>query len=159
MKKVFILMIIFLSSAFADYSIYYNKIKLGTINNFNTLKDNYIKIRVTNPIIKIMLGKKELVYFNTEYKQGTLYYNKKIYFKKDKHEVINVLKGVSSSNFKNKKIFFNSKSYLDITYDKNYQFKYYSKGKIKTKGDINIFNNEIISLNDTINNILIIKNN
>ena len=105
-----------------------------------------------------MLGKKELVYFNTHYKQGTLHYNKKIFFKKDKHEVINVLKGVSTSNFKNKKIFLNSKSYLDISYDKNYKFRYFSKGKIKTKGDINIFNNEIISLNDTINNILIIKN-
>lgn len=156
MKKFLFLLIIFKSFLFAQYSIYYNEIKLGEIQNFASLEENYIKIKITNPIAKFMLGKKELIYFNSSFKEEKV---KNTFYKKDKHEIVNVLKGAISNELKSKKIFFNKKSYLDISYDKNYKFSYFSKGKLKTKGEIDIFQNKLISLNDTINKVKIIKNN
>ena len=156
MKKLILLIVLSNSFLFANYSIYYNKIKLGVIKDFSSLKDNYIKIKVTNPIARFMLGKKELIYFNSLFQKTR---TKDIYYKKDKHEIVNVLKGAISNKLQDKKIFFNEKSYLDIKYDKNYKFSYFSKGKVKTKGEIDIFQNELISLSDTINKVQIIRNN
>ncbi len=156
MKKFIFLLIISKSFLFAQYSILFNEIKLGEINSFDTLEKDYIKIKVTNPIAKFMLGKKELIYFNSSFKQDK---TSTIYYKKDKYEIINVLKGAISNELEDKKIFFNKKSYLDIKYDKNYKFSYFSKGRVKTSGEIDIFQNELISLNDTINKVQIIKNN
>lgn len=143
--------------AFADYSIYFNKIKLGSINNFSSLDKNFIKIKITNKIAKFFLRKEFVIYYNEKYNLTKK--NKNTLFKKDKYQIVNILKSSIQNENKSKRLILKKTSYLDIEYNKNYNFTYVSKGKTKSKGSIIVKNKELISLRDTMNNVSIKNNN
>ena len=154
MKYLFFI-ILAVQSLFADYSIVYNNLKLGTIKSLDTLEQNYLKINVTNPIARFMLGEPVLILYNQAYVLPQMKRN--ITFKKDRYEIITVLKKGLSQNLKKERIYYSDSKYLEIKKEKNYTFKYISKGYIKTFGDITIENDHLRSIIDKKNNIKIIK--
>lgn len=155
MKYIFTILILS-TFAFANYSIYYGNFKIGDIKNFDTLKDNYIKIKITNSLAKFLIGKKELIYYND--KSTIIRNNKNIKYKKDKYQVINIIKQSISQRLKEGKIVLNKNKYIDIKLKEDYQFEYVSKGKVKSNGIIKIEDKEFIALIDKKNSVKIIKN-
>lgn len=154
MKTVLIL-IMMISSVFANYSVSYSNLKLGIIENINTVEQNYFKAKVSNPMARFLLGKKELIYFNDDYKETKI--NKKAKYKKDKYFIIEILKKALSNSLEEGKIFIKKDKYIDIKKDKNYSFEYISKGKVKSYGKIVLKDLKLISLIDEKNNIKILK--
>lgn len=153
--KIILILLVMVSSIFADYSISYTNLKLGTIEDINTVKENYFKAKVTNPMAKFLLGKKEFIFFNEKYNEEKE--NKKAKYKKDKYFIIDILKKAISNNLKEERIFVEKDKYIDVTKNKDYEFKYISKGKVKSFGKIVVRNFELISLVDEKNNIKILK--
>jgi hypothetical protein len=154
MKLILFLSMLF-SSCFAEYSISYNSLNLGVIKNINSVKDDYLRIEVTNPIARVLLGKDEMIFYDPIAKISKDENNVK--YKKDKYFVINVIKNGISNNLKEGKRFIAKKKYLEITKEKDYKFKYVSKGRLKSYGTLIVKNQELISLTDEKNNIVIKK--
>lgn len=153
--KLILFLSLLLSSCFAEYSISYNSLNLGVIKNINSVKDDYLRIEVTNPIARFLLGKDEMIFYDPISKISKD--EKNVKYKKDKYFVINVIKNGISNNLKEGKLFIAKKKYLEITKEKNYKFKYVSKGRLKSYGTLIIQNQELISLTDEKNNIVIKK--
>jgi len=153
--KTILFLIIMISSSFASYSVVYTDLKLGIIQDINTVKDNYFKAELINPVAKFLLGKSELLYYNDKYK--TTKRAKEIDYKKDRYYIIEIIKRSIMNNLEEGKIFISDNKYIDIQKDDNYKFKYISNGKIKSYGTINIENSELISLIDEKNRVRIIK--
>lgn len=155
MKIIFALFFA-VSLSFANYSIYYGDLKLGVIHNFNTIKENYLKIKVTSSLAKWLLGKKEVIYYND---QATIAHNdNNTKYKKDKYHIIDILKQSINNNLQDGKIHINNEKYLNIQKKKDYNFQYVSKGRVKSDGQIKIKDAKLISLIDDKNHVKIIKN-
>lgn len=154
--KVFLTLIIAVTFSFANYSIYYGGLKLGVISSLDTIKDNYLKIQVTNSIARLLLGKKQMIFYNDKYTNDKK--NGKIKYKKDKYYIIDIIRKSISDKLINGTIFISEDKYIQITKGNDYQFKYISRGKTKANGSIKVFNKDLISLIDEKNSLKIIKN-
>ena len=153
----FILTLLLLTNfAFASYTIKYQGLTLGTITNFDTLKDNYLEADVTNKIARFLLGKDKFVFYNEDYKGKKNDKNTK--YKKDKYAIVDILKKAASNNIKNERIEVKKDKFIDVKFDKNYKFIYNSKNRIKSNGYFEMKDGELLSLIETINSIEIIKN-
>ena len=62
--KLILTILVFTNLAFASYTIKYHGLELGTIDNFDTLKDNYLQANVTSKIAKFLLRKDKFVFYN-----------------------------------------------------------------------------------------------
>lgn len=154
--KIIIALLFTLSFSYANYSIYYGDLKLGVIQNFSTIKENYLKIKVTSTLAKWMLGKKEVIYYNDE---ATIAHNdSNTKYKKDKYHIIDILKQSIANKLRDGKIHINKEKYLNIEKKENYNFQYVSKGRVKSDGEIKIQDAKLISLTDAKNHVKIIKN-
>lgn len=156
MKKTLLSLIFFFNFSFASYSVYFSGIKLGDAQNFDTLKDNYLQATVTNSVAKFLLGRDTFIfydeYFNLEKDE------KNIKYKKDKNQIIQILKRATNNDLQPGRITINEKKYIDVSFDKNYKFKYVSNEKTKSEGYFIIENKELIKFVETVNNIEISKN-
>ena len=154
--KYILTFLIFTNLAFANYSLYFNSIKLGEIENFNTLEQNYFKAKVTNSFARFLLGKDYVIYYNDQYKNNKKDSNTK--YKKDKYQIITILKKAGKNDTKSERINISEKKFIDVSFDKNYKFKYNSKGRIKSDGYFEMKNGKLIKLIETVNSIEISKN-
>lgn len=153
----YILTLLLLASfANANYSIYFTGVKLGDIENFNSLKDNYLEATVTNSILKFLLGKDKFIYYNEDYTGEKNDENTK--YKNDKYGIIIILKKASSNDLKNERIIVKEDKFVDVELKDNYKFKYTSKGKVKSDGFFIMENGKLLTLKETINNIEITEN-
>ena len=154
----YILTILILSNfAFANYTLYFSGIKLGELESFDTLQDNYIKAEVTNSIAKFLVRKDYFIFFNDNFSKQK---NKDITkYKKDKNHIITILKKAVNGNLKTpQRIQINKDKYIDIIFDKVYKFQYFSSGKIKSKGEFEIQDNILLKFEEERNSIKILKN-
>ena len=154
--KLLIALILSSTFAFANYSIYYGNLKLGKIENFDTLKDNYLHVKITNSVARFLMGKKYLILYNDAYTRSKN--DKKTKYKRDKYQVINIIKKSINNELTENTIYFKKDKYIQITHKENYNFKYISKGKVKSNGTIEVKDQEFIALIDTKNSVKIIKN-
>lgn len=154
--KLILTILLLTNFAFASYTIKYQGLELGTITNFDTLKDNYLEANVTNKIARFLLGKDKFVFYNEDYK-GTKN-DKDTKYKKDKYAIVYILKKASSNNTKDERIEVKKDKYIDVKFDKNFKFIYNSKDRIKSKGHFEMKNGELESLVENINSIKIVKN-
>ena len=154
--KILLSLILSITFSFANYSIYYGDLKLGVIQTLDTIKENYLKVKITNSIAKILLGKKELIFYNDNYTHEKNSKNTK--YKKDKYHVIDIIKQSISNSLIEGTIFLKKDKYITIEKNNNYKFQYISKGKIKSDGVIKVSNQELFSLIDKKNHVKIIKN-
>lgn len=153
--KYFLSILLMANFAFANYTISYKGIELGEIKNFDTIKDNYLEADVTNSIARLLLGRDKFVFYNEEFKG--VKDKKNIKYKKDKYAIIYILKKATSNDMKAEKIEVKKDKVIEVFYDKNFQFVYNSKGKIKSKGHLEMIDGQLNELIETKNDIEIIK--
>lgn len=152
----FLLPVLLLANlAFANYSIKFKGITLGEIENFDSLKENYLEAKVTNSIARFLLGKDKFVFYNEDFngiknKETTKY-------KKDNYAIIYILKKAMANDVKAEKIEVKKDKYITVTYDKNYKFIYNSKGRIKSEGFLEMKDNTLLKLIENVNGIEISK--
>jgi len=151
------LLTILLSASFAlaNYTISYNGITLGEIDNFDTLEKNYLEAKVTNRLARLLLGKDKFVFYNEDYKEGKKDKNTK--YKKDKYAIVYILRKAFSNDVKAEKIEVKKDKFIEVSFDKNYKFVYNSKGRIKSKGHFIMKDNTLETLIETVNDIEITK--
>ena len=113
------------------------------------------KIDVTNFIAQLLLRKKKLIYYNVNFDKQLNQYAKTKY-KKDKYEVINIIKLALSNTVKSKKFEISKEKYIKFECNKECKFKYISKKKVKSEGYIRVKNNILQALVDTKNNVKIV---
>ena len=154
--KYIITLLIFTNFAFANYSLYFNSIKLGEIENFDSLKKNYFKAKVTNSVARFLLGKDYVIYYNEQYKNAKK--NKNTKYKKDKYQIITILKKAAKNDTKDERINISKGKFIDVSFDKNYKFKYSSKKRIKSDGYFQMKDGKLIKLIESVNSIEISKN-
>ncbi|MFK2823343.1 hypothetical protein [Arcobacter sp. YIC-80] len=152
----FLLPVLLLANlAFANYSIKFKGITLGEIENFDSLKKNYLEAKVTNSIARFLLGKDKFVFYNEDFngiknKETTKY-------KKDNYAIIYILKKAMANDVKAEKIEVKKDKFITVTYDKNYKFIYNSKGRIKSEGFLEMKDNTLLKLIENVNGIEISK--
>ncbi len=142
--------------AFASYTIKYQGLELGTIDNFDTLKDHYLEANLTNKIAKLLLRKDKFVFYNEDYTGKKD--DKNIKYKKDKYAIVYILKKAFSNNTKDERIEVKKDKFIDVKFDKNYKFIYNSRNRIKSKGYFEMKDGELQTLIEDVNSIEIIKN-
>ncbi|WP_121627042.1 hypothetical protein [Poseidonibacter antarcticus] len=151
-----LLMILLISNfAFASYTIKYHGLELGTINNFDTLKDNYLEANVTNTLAKFLLRRDKFVFYNEDYKGKKDDENTK--YKKDKYAIVYILKKAATNDIKDERIEIKKNKFIDVKFDKNYKFIYNSKNRIKSDGYFVMKNGKLEKLIETVNSIEITK--
>lgn len=156
MKYIFALLVI-ANFAFANYIITYKGIELGEIKNFDSLEKNYLEADVTNMIAKLLLGRDKFVFFNDDFKEEKDKENKK--YKKDNYAIIYILKKAIANDVKAEKIEVKKDKFIEVEHDGNFKFTYNSKGRIKSKGHLEMENGKLKALIETVNDIEIIKKN
>jgi len=155
MKLIFMMLVI-INFSYANYSIYFSGIKLGVAKNFDTLNDHYLKADVTNSIAKLLLGRDTFIFYDEKFSLKKDKTN--IKYKKDKNQIIEILRRATNNNLKPGRITINEKKHIDISFDKNYKFKYTSDDRIKSEGHFTVKDGELIKFIETVNNIEISKN-
>lgn len=156
--KSILLLIMLTNLLFARYSLYYSKIKLGEIDTFETVQENYFKVKITNSLVKFFVKKDFFIYYNDSFNIETK--NSNIKYKRDKYRIIEILNLAIFKDIKeSKKLIISENKYIEVKKIKNnnYEFKYVKNNKIKTHGNFKIVNNELISFEEINNYILILK--
>lgn len=141
--KYSIFFLLLTQTLFANYSLFYAGAKVGEIKTFSTIKDNYIKIKITSYLLRKIVKHKYLIYHNDSFSLKNK--NSKMKYKKDKYKIIFLLKDALLGNnaLKNKKIIIAQNKYLKVNKKKDYEFFYYKDNKIKTYGDFAIKNKQL----------------
>jgi len=126
-------LLIFGVSLFGDsYDIKYRGITLGEIQTLSTLENGYLKAKVTNPIVKMMLRKKNFVFYgrNKPNISDTKY-------KKDGKKILFALKTAIEQRPTNEKFIIDVKRYITLECKDNVcSFDYYTSGKHNAEGKI-----------------------
>lgn len=154
--KLLLSLLIMTNLAFASYTISFKGINLGEIENFDSLEKNYLEAKVTNTIARFLLGKDKFVFFNDDFKGER---NDDTKYKKDNYAIIYILKKAAKNDVKSEKIEVKKDKFIEVNFDNNYNFVYNSKGRIKSKGTLEMENGTLKSLIETVNDIEIIKKN
>ncbi len=155
MKKLILTFILMINFSFASYSISYKGITLGEIKDFDSLDKNYLEADVTNFIARMLLGKDKFVFYNDDYKGSTN--DKNIKYKKDKYAIIYLIKKAFANDIKSEVIEVKKNKFITISHDKNFNFVYNSKGRIKSKGYLEMKGGKFIKFIEEKNNIKISK--
>lgn len=154
--KLILTFLFFINLAFANYSVYFTGIKLGEAKNFDTLNDHYLKADVTNSVARLLLGRDTFIFHDEEFNLQKDEEN--IKYKKDKNLIIELLRRAVNNELKPGRIVINDKKFIDVTFDKNYKFKYTSDKKIKSEGYFIIEDGVLTKFIETKNNIEISQN-
>ena len=154
--KFLLTLLLLTNFAFASYTIKYQGLTLGNIENFDTIKDNYLEATVTNKIARLLLGKDKFVFYNEDYIGKK--YDENTKYKKDKYAIVYILKKAAANNTKDERIEVKKDKFIDVKFDKNFNFIYNSRNRIKSKGYFEMKDGELETLIEEINSIKIIKN-
>ena len=115
-----------------SYDIKYRGITLGEIQTLSTLESGYLKAKVTNPIVKIMLGKKNFVFYDTN--KPDISDTK---YKRDSKKILFALKTAIEQKPSNEKFIIDTKRYIVLKcQNKVCSFDYYTSGKHNAEGKI-----------------------
>jgi hypothetical protein len=154
--KFLLTLLLLTNFTFASYTIKYQGLTLGNIENFDTIKDNYLEANVTNKIARFLLGKDKFVFYNEDYIGKKDDENTK--YKKDNYAIVYILNKAFSNNTEDERIEVKKNKFIDVKFDKNFKFIYNSKNRIKSKGFFEMKDGELQSLIEDVNSIEIIKN-
>ena len=115
-----------------SYDIKYKGITLGEIQTLDTVKNGYLRARVTNPIVRLLLGKKNFVFYDTN--KPKILDTK---YKKDNKKILFALKTAMDQKPNNEKFIIDTKRYIVLKcQDKICGFDYYTSGKHNAEGKI-----------------------
>jgi len=156
--KYSIFFLLLTQTLFANYSLFYAGAKVGEIKTFSTIKDHYIKIKITSYLLKKIVKHKYLIYHSDSFSLKNK--NSNIKYKKDKYKIILLLKDalLGKESLKNKTIIISENKYLKVNKKKDYEFFYYKNNKIKTYGDFAIKNKQLDFLEAKSHHIKIKRN-
>ena len=156
MKKILIIMITMILSLNATtYNVKYHGMTLGEITDLSTIKDLYLKAKVTSRVARFMLGKDNLVYYG-----GDKPYVSKSKYKKDKKMILYAFRESITQKPKFKKFEISDTKNITLSCESNQscEFVYYKKGKVNGKGEIKFDNNgEFVSITEEKSNFEISK--
>jgi hypothetical protein len=128
------------------YNVKYHGMTLGEITDLSTIKDLYLKAKVTSRVARFMLGKDNLVYYGGD--KPDVGSSK---FKKDKKMILYAFKTSITQKPKFKKFEISDTKNITLSCENNQScdFIYYKKGKVNGKGKIEFDENgEFISITE-----------
>jgi len=132
MRFVLALLIFGVSLLGNSYDIKYKGIILGEIQTIKTVENGYLRAKVTNPIVRFLLGKKNFVFYDT-YKPNI----SDTKYKKDSKKILFALKTAIEQRPSNEKFIIDTKRYIILKcQDKVCSFDYYTSGKHNAEGKI-----------------------
>ncbi len=131
--KNFMLFLFFSLSLYASsYDIKYKGIILGKIESLDTLSQNYLKAKVSNPIVRILLGKKFYVFYDIN-KPNI----KDAKYRSDNKKILFALKTAIDVRPANQNFIIDDKRNITLKcYDNSCIFDYFSRGKHNAHGII-----------------------
>lgn len=132
MKKLILLMIL-LSSIFADnYFIKFKGITLGKIDTLDTLSQNYLKAKVTNSIVRMMLGHDYYVFYD-----GAEPKVEDAKFRSDNKKILFALNEAIKSKPINNDYIIDKDRHITLSCAGDMcKFDYYSKNEHRAQGEI-----------------------
>jgi hypothetical protein len=153
MRK-FILILLLATISFAStYSIKYKGITLGRIDSLKTLKDDYLKARVTNSIVRFMMRKDYFIFYGDKKPES-----QKTKYKHDNKKIIFALKRAIKFRPSNEEfIIDDTRKIILKCIDNVCSFDYYSKGSHNAEGIIEFRDNKFYRLNEKKSSLEIIK--
>ncbi len=154
MKKLILILFLAILSFASTYSIKYKGITLGKIDSLDTLKDNYLKARVTNSIVKLLMRKDYYIFYD-----GKKPESKRTKFRQDNKKIIYALKRAIEAKPYDETLIIDDKRKISIKcHTENMcTFDYYSKGKHRASGQIEFKNGEFYRLTEKESSLDIIK--
>jgi hypothetical protein len=156
MKKILIIMITMILSLNATtYNVKYHGMTLGEITDLSTIKDLYLKAKVTSRVARFMLGEDNLVYYGGDKPDVD---NSK--YKKDKKMILYAFRESITQKPKFKKFKINDIKNITLSCESNQscKFVYYKKGKVNGEGDIKFDENgKFVSITEKKSNFEISK--
>ena len=154
MKKLFLILFL-VTFLFSDiYDIKYKGITLGKIDSLSTLKDDYLKARVTNSIVKFIMRKDFFIFY-----AGKKPNFPKTKYKKDSKKIIYALKRTIEAKPYDETFIIDDKRKINIKcFQKNLcTFDYFSKGEHSASGIIEFKNGKFYKLYEKKSSLEIIK--
>ena len=153
MKKMFLAILVVTLSFASTYSIKYKGITLGKIDTLGTLKDDYLKARVTNPIVKFLMRKDYFIFYSGQKPQS-----QKTKFKYDNRKILFALKKAIKTRPLNEGFIIDDKRRIILKCDEqDCTFDYYSKGSHNAKGTIEFKSGEFYKLTEKKSSLEIVK--
>jgi hypothetical protein len=153
MRKIFLVILVATLSFASTYSIKYKGITLGKIDSLDTLKDDYLKAKVTNSIVKFMMRKDYFIFYS-----GQKPKSQKTKFKHDNKKIIFALKKAMQTRPLNEEFIIDNKRKIILKCDEqNCTFDYYSKGSHNAEGTIEFKNGEFYKLTEKKSSLEIVK--
>jgi hypothetical protein len=128
------------------YNVKYHGMILGEINDLSTIKDLYLKAKVTSRVARFMLGKNNLVYYSG--KKPDIKSSK---YKKDKKMILYAFRESVMQKPKFKRFEISDIKNITLSCEDNQScdFVYYKKGKVNGNGKIKFDKNgEFISITE-----------
>jgi len=154
MKKIFLILFL-VTLSFADtYSIKYKGITLGKIDSLETLKDDYLKARVTNSIVRFMMRKDFFVFYAAKKPDFP-----KTKYKKDNKKIIFALKSTIKSKPYDETFVIDDKRKINIKcHTKDLcTFDYFSGGEHSASGIIEFKDGKFYKLYEKKSSLEIVK--
>jgi len=154
MKKLFLILFL-VTFAFSDtYDIKYKGITLGKIDSLKTLKDDYLKARVTNSIVRFMMRKDFFVFY-----AGKKPDFPKTKYKKDNKKIIYALKRTIEAKPYDETFVIDDKRKINIKCHTQEicTFDYFSKGEHSASGIIEFKDGKFYRLYEKKSSLEIIK--
>jgi len=156
MKKICLYCCIVGTFAFAEYKVEYNGIEVGKVENFDTLKDSYVKANPTSWLSKMYLGNRNLIIYDEQFSLSKDETKNK--YKKERSSLIDLLKNIYSGKIKPGTIKINKDKKIVLKKEGNkYYYEFVRKGKDKVGGFFETKNKELIQLVENTNGIVITK--
>jgi hypothetical protein len=153
MRKLLLLILIATLSFASTYSIKYKGITLGKIDSLETLKENYLKARVTNSIVKFMLRKDYYIFYS-----GKKPKNKSTKYKHDTKKIIYALKKAIENKPNNAEYIIDNKRKIILKCVNNHcSFEYIKSKRKNAIGTIEFKNEEFYKLTEKKSSLEIVK--
>jgi hypothetical protein len=152
--KIFLTLLLALSLQASKYDVNYRGMTLGEISDLSTIKDLYLKAKVTSRVARFLLGKDNFVYYSGEKPDV-----KKSKFKKDKKMMLQAFALSLKERPAFKKVKINDIKNITLSCKgKSCEFVYYKNDEVNGKGKI-LFdeNDEFVSITEEMSNFEIIR--
>ncbi len=155
MKKIFIFLLLG-NFVFANsYAIKYKGITLGIISTLDTLSQNYLKAKVSNPIVRFLLKHNYYVFYD-----GKKPKSDDTRFRKDNKKILFALKQAILYKPKNENFIIDKKRNIILKcQDKICKFDYFSNKKLNAHGIIEFDKNgKFYKLTEEKSSVEIVRN-
>ncbi len=149
-----IIMALTLDASAYRYDVNFRGITLGEVTDISTVKDLYLKAKVTSRVARFLLGKDNLIYYGGEKPKI-----KKSKFKKDKKMMLYAFSQSLSERPKFKRYeISNIKNITLSCKDKTCEFIYYKNNHVDGKGKISFDENgEFVRITEELTNFEIVR--